>query len=296
MKVDLCMWTKNGEKTLPKVLERIDEVIPHENVNKKILVDGLSTDRTTEIAKEFNWDVYHNMKVTISHGANLALQQVESDYFISFEQDLLLAKDWWEKIPLHLEDQRVAVASGIRFADKPLGLRRLQEYVYKKYRGEPRLASWLRSREKSAFTLGKTLDNTIYKTRVIRSLGGFPYISGNTGLDSVLAYKVKKAGFDWVVDYTVQSVHLRKGLWQELKHQQWYAAAIPEIHEMIKRETGEQPPITESGILFRLLISPATGLFVALKTKEPSVIYIHPLLKLYYAKGLMLGAKKKDEG
>lgn len=33
------------------VLKRIDKVIPHENVNQKILVDDYSTDATTKIAR-----------------------------------------------------------------------------------------------------------------------------------------------------------------------------------------------------------------------------------------------------
>jgi glycosyltransferase involved in cell wall biosynthesis len=56
-KIDLVMWTKNGEKTLPIVLKQIDKVIPHENVCHKILIDDHSVDKTVEIAKSFGWNV-----------------------------------------------------------------------------------------------------------------------------------------------------------------------------------------------------------------------------------------------
>ena len=46
MKVDLCMWTKNGAKTLPIVLERINKVIPKEQVGEKYIVDDRSRDST----------------------------------------------------------------------------------------------------------------------------------------------------------------------------------------------------------------------------------------------------------
>ena len=88
------------------------------------------------------------------------------------------------------ENPNVAVASGMRFADKPLGVKKMQEYVGKKYRGEASLASWLKSRDMSAFTLGKTLDNTIYKTKIIRELGGFPRLQVNAGVETTLAYKI----------------------------------------------------------------------------------------------------------
>jgi glycosyltransferase involved in cell wall biosynthesis len=79
MEVDLVMWTRNGAETLPKVLRRIDEVVPKEVVCHKILVDDHSVDDTTEIAKEFNWQVYPNPKTGISSGANEALRHIDTE-------------------------------------------------------------------------------------------------------------------------------------------------------------------------------------------------------------------------
>jgi len=61
MLVDVCMWAKNGERFLPIVLKRIDDVIGRD-VNQKIFVDDSSTDRSVEIAKSFGWKVYPNIK------------------------------------------------------------------------------------------------------------------------------------------------------------------------------------------------------------------------------------------
>src|SRR3972149_3503972 len=201
VKVDLVMWTKNGSETLPVVLRRISEVIPETLINKRIIVDDNSSDNTRQIAANFGWTVIPNKGHGISDGANTALANVASEFVISFDQDLLLARDWWTKIPPLLEDSKVAVASGLRFADKPRGIRKLQQYVAKKYRGEANLASWLRSRQMAAFTLGKSLDNTIYKTSTIKSLGGFPRMPVNAGVDTTLAYRLQAAGYHWVVDY-----------------------------------------------------------------------------------------------
>jgi glycosyltransferase involved in cell wall biosynthesis len=88
------MWAKNGERFLPLVLSRISQVIPDENVNQKIFVDDHSTDRSREIASEFNWIVYPNLKGGIPNGANEALRHVTSEFFVSIEQDIILAKDW----------------------------------------------------------------------------------------------------------------------------------------------------------------------------------------------------------
>ena len=290
-KVDLVMWTKNGAETLPFILKRISEVIPNEFVNKRIIVDDRSFDKTRDIAQTYGWQVVFNEGTGISNGANTALKHVESEYFVSFEQDLLLAHDWWEKIPNFLKSSQVAAASGMRFADKPRGVRKLQQYVAKKYRGETNLASWLRNRKMAAFTLGSTLDNTIYKTEIIRAVGGFPKMRINAGVDTTLAYKLKQAGYSWVVDYDVQSTHIRTGLKQELQHQYWYGTQLCEIWRKLEEETNQRSPITASGVIYRFLISPFTGVFVALKTREPTITYIHPLVKFYYMLGLLQSFK-----
>jgi glycosyltransferase involved in cell wall biosynthesis len=286
-KVDLVMWTKNGEATLPTILKQINKVIPKEHVGKKIISDDASTDNTRKIAESFGWTVYLNEGTGISDGANTALKHVESDFFVSFEQDLFLSPLWWGKIPSLLVDSDVAAASGMRFADKPRGVKKLQMYVAKKYRGESELASWLRSRQMSAFTLGKTLDNTIYKTAVIRQIGGFPKMPVNAGVDTILAYKLHEKGYQWVVDYNIQSIHMRKGLMQELNHQFWYGTQLYEIWKRIESETNHAPPVTKFGIIYRFFTSPFTGAFVAVKTREPTIAYIHPLVRLYYMLGLL---------
>ncbi|MGB9915112.1 MAG: glycosyltransferase family 2 protein [Candidatus Bathyarchaeales archaeon] len=287
MKIDVVSWSKNGAKYLPVVLKRLEEIIPAEEVHRKILVDDHSIDNTREIAKDFGWEIYFNPSAGISAGANYAFSKVDCEYFMSIEQDLLLAKEWWTKIPQYLNNPKIAAASGMRFASQPPGITKLQQYVARKYRGETTLSPWLRSREMGAFTLGKTLDNTIYRTSVIRAIGGFPKMRVNAGVDTILAYMLQDAGYAWHVDYNVQSIHLRAGLKHELQHQYLYGTQLKEIWRKIRENSTSEPPINHFGVLSRLFMSPFTGIFVALKTREPTITYIHPLIKLYYTKGLL---------
>ena len=287
-KVDLVMWTKNGAHTLPAVLKRISEVIPVDFVNQKIIADDMSTDNTRKIALSYGWNVVLNQGKGISDNANTALTHVSTKFFVSFEQDLLLARDWWDKIPKHLEGSNIMVASGIRFANKPRGVRKMQQYVAKKYRGEVELSSWLSGRKMAAFTLGKTLDNTIYRTKALRSIGGFPKLPSNSGVDTTLAYLLSNQGYSWFVDYDVQSVHLRKNLQQELRHQCWYARQLNEMWMQIEKMTrAHRPPVTKFDVLYRFGLSPFTGIFMAVKTREPSIAYIHPLIRLFYLLGYL---------
>jgi glycosyltransferase involved in cell wall biosynthesis len=149
------MWAKNGERFLPLVLNQIDQVIPYKSINHKIFVDDHSTDRTREIAHEFNWTVYHNPKSGIPSGANEALRHVESEFFVSIEQDVILAKNWWERIPPYMDDSKVAVAQGLRISTNPT-LRKLEEYVL----------------NRKEFAWFHSIDNNIFRTEVIRQLWG----------------------------------------------------------------------------------------------------------------------------
>jgi len=277
-KVDLVMWTKNGAETLPLVLKRINEVIPDKFVENRIIVDDHSTDDTPEIAKSFGWQVIPNEGSGISSGANTALKHVTSEYFISFEQDLLLARDWWQKIPKHLSDSEVAIASGVRLPNQPLALRKLQEYATERYQR--------REKEVEAFLYGKTLDNTIYKTKVIKRLGSFPKLSISAGVDNVLAQRIHLNQFKWKVDYSVKSTHLRKGLRDELAHYYWYGTCSSQSAQILFNK-----PCDLKGITLRAFFSPFRGLQVAIKKRVPEAFYIYPLIRFTILRGALKGRK-----
>ncbi|MGP8069988.1 MAG: glycosyltransferase [Candidatus Bathyarchaeia archaeon] len=103
-RLDVCLWTKNSAKLLPRTLQRFEEVVPAEMVGKKILVDDHSSDNTTEIAKGYGWLVYENPKSGVASGANEALRHVSTPFFNSIEHDILLAKEWWPRIYPQIRD------------------------------------------------------------------------------------------------------------------------------------------------------------------------------------------------
>lgn len=279
---DIVTWVKNGGWCLPRTLSQLEEVIPPNVIHRKIAIDDASTDDSVKILKRFGWEVHQNPGAGISAGANYALKLVDCQYFMSFEQDLFLSPDWFDKVT-PLVTGKVAAASGIRFSDKPKSIGDIEKYVHKKYLMES-LASYLKARKESAFTLGKTLDNTFYNTDVIMSVGGFPVMPSSSGVDTILAYKLNEAGFKWVVNADVQSVHFRKDLTQCLKHQYWYAVALNEV----KRQLPSYPVSVKQDIQ-RLAISPLTALFMSIKMKNPKIFLFHPLLRYYRLMGLLSG-------
>jgi glycosyltransferase involved in cell wall biosynthesis len=264
-KVDIVMWAKNGSRTLPTVMRRVKEVFPAECIRNCILADDHSADSTREIAESFGWQVVPNEGSGISDNANTAVHHVESDYFVSLEQDILLAEDWWQRIPpLLVSDPKVAVASGVRVPSKPLGLRKLQQYAIERYSR--------RDTGLEFFHDCKSLDNTIYKTAIIRGLGGFPS-------DCNLPKRIFESGYKWKVDYSVESIHIRNGMKDELSHYYWYGALSREYHESVRDS------------ILRMLFSPVRGLHAAVEKNAPDIVFIYPLIRLNILRGMLEGKK-----
>jgi len=266
MKADLVMWAKNGASTLPLVLSRVDEVLLSEVIHRKIFVDDHSTDESRKIAKEFGWTVHPNEKGGVGCGANTALRHVECEYFISLEQDVVLAKNWFEKVPKHLEKENVVVAQGWRLSDHPV-LRKLDEFAF----------------EKSNFTLN-SIDNTIYKTKVVKSLGGFPEDIKYGAVDTHLRLRIENIGLRWKVDPSVISLHLRKGgLREQVRRLYLYGLYAPKEKGPFIAETKTKRAVKIA------LMSPFRAFEIAVKKRCPQAMYYYPLMRFAF----MIGALKR---
>ncbi len=279
-KVDIVMWARNGEAFLPKVLKRIDEVIPSELVANKIMIDDNSTDATARIALSRGWKVYLNPTGGVSSGAIEALHHVHSSRFISVEQDLVLDEDWWEKVPRLLEEDKVVAASGVRLPDKPASIRLISEYTNEKNASETRKAP--------GFRYGKTIDNTIYKTEMLRKIGGFPKIQVNAGVDGALAKRINDAGLLWRVNFGVVSLHLRRGFSDELRHAYWYGTEFTELSSILQ----ERGNVLFSSFL-KALFSPFRGLQIALNKKYWRIWFVYPLIRIATFLGTIRGRGKR---
>lgn len=254
-RLDVCLWTKNSAKLLPRTLQRFEEVVPEEVVGKKILVDDHSSDNTTAIAKGHGWRVYENPKSGVASGANEALRHVSTPFFISIEHDVLLANGWWPKIWRDIvTDPRVAVAQGWRAPTN----RTLRAIL--------------------ADNVDYSIDNNIYRTDIIRQVGGFP----NTCVvctDSWLKRNLEDAGYKWLVDARVVSEHVRSGVMQEAAHRS-------RLHRMCTCKRWSYPT---SYVLRLTLMSPASGLKLALKHDAPAAFFAYPYLRVQILQGWLSG-------
>ena len=278
-KIDLVMWTKNGATFLPMVLRRIEEVVASENISKKIMIDDGSTDSTVKIGTNYNWRVFQNPDGGVSSGANEALRHVCANRFVSIEQDVVLAKNWWEKIPLLLEDKKVLAASGVRVPDQPLALKLISDYTNQRY--------FEQTKVNTGFPYGKTLDNTIYRTKLLRQIGGFPKLHINSGVDTALAKQINDKGYLWKVNFNVKSTHLRHGFINELRHGYWYGTESATL----SLELQEKPAL--ASMFMRTLFSPFRGLQIAYRKMHWQVSLAYPLMRFSTFLGVLKGYSKQ---
>ena len=253
---DVIIAALNEEKGIGPTLTEISQKI---NPNKVILVDGHSHDRTVEIAKEFNWKVYPNTMGGIPNGANEAFRHVDSDFFISVEQDVILSRNWWDSIPQYMDDPFTACAQGIRVPTRQ-GLRILDEWQY----GSP-------EKRKSLVSM----DNNIFRTKVIKLLSGFPSICP-VCTDTVLMRKMQlETPYKWVIDPNVVSLHVRNDLETVLEHQYKLSYMCARTKYCAQLERKSIVAMTRI-----LLTSPFRGLQVALKQRCPEIVWLYPLVRI----------------
>ena len=201
-KYDLVMWTKNSSKNLRPVLDRIESVIPEDAINKKFIIDDVSTDNTVEIAKDKGWEIYKNPDWGVAPALKFALQKTESKYLMSFEHDLLLSDYWYERIPKHLNEKTI-VAQGIRLYTTKLTNSMDQFILHKLDRSN---------------TFGKyvSLDNTVYDVEAVNDVG--VSLKCHMCADVNLSSRVRERGLRWLVDKTVVSKHIDSGVIDSIKH------------------------------------------------------------------------------
>ncbi len=262
-KLDVCIWTKNSARLLPQTLRRLEEVVPSQVINNKIMVDDHSEDDTIAIGRSYGWSVYTNPGRGVASGANEALRHVVTNYFISVEHDVLLALNWWPRVFENLlHDERTAISQGARVSSN--------KTLYALY--EDRIG------------LDDSLDNNIYRTDVIKRLGGFP----STCLvctDVWLRKKVESAGYKWIIDPSVVSEHIRSGIMHHISHSAY-------LHRFCTCKRRRIP----MGYLLRLtLTSPLSGLKMALRRNAPQAAVTYPYLRLRILQAC-LTSKKTEKG
>lgn len=103
MDADVVIITKNSERMLNECLKSVYKNVP---VNRLIVVDGHSTDKTLEIVRQFQKE-HGNVLVIQDKGTRATarqkgIDQVKTEWFMFVDSDAVLCKDWFKRAEKHL--------------------------------------------------------------------------------------------------------------------------------------------------------------------------------------------------
>ena len=189
---------------------------------------------------------------------------VTTKFFASFEHDVILNHNWFPVVLKHLQtDTEVAVAQGVRVTTNPI-FRKIEESSLDR---------------KTRYT---NIDNNLYRTDVMKSLGGFD-VRFPISCDRNLQDRVRKAGYKWIIDKTLVSDHIRGDVRQIGKH----------VYELSKF-ADYSDKLSLSSILTRFLFSPIRGVEVSLKKKCPRALVVYPYWRFTILKSTLKIAPKQS--
>jgi len=275
MRLDIVMWAKNGAATLPLVLRRVDECLPKGSVHRKIFVDDHSIDRSRAIAEDFEWEVHENEEGGVAAGVNKAFSLVDCEYLVAVEQDLVLTFDWWNRISTLLREPNVAVAQGWRLPPEmqPV-LRKFEEYRLERYK-------------KYSLPIF-SIDNTMFRSSVAKSVGTVPSKLKYSGVDTYLCKSVVSLGHRWAIDYDLVSTHLRPGgLREQINRYYRYGRDVPILE---RSELSGKSRYVRQGlksVLGIFLFSPFRGLIIAVAKRCPQIVVYYPLIRFAVLRGYL---------
>ncbi len=109
--VSIIVPTFNSESTIDECLRSILELDYPKHLLEVIVIDGGSTDSTTERAKTYPVKLVHS-KLNPPAAYNLILKNVENEAIGLIDSDAKVEKEWLRKLVKYLDYPKVAGASG----------------------------------------------------------------------------------------------------------------------------------------------------------------------------------------
>ena len=140
---------------------------------------------------------------------------------------------------------------------------------------------------------GKTLDNTIWSTGALRSVGGFPK-ANFAGIDTFVFHLLESKGYKWLVNYDVRSLHLHYGgVLKEFKHYYFYGLSLPQIYGRLKSLNLYENENLRS-LFLRFVKSPVSSFKMALIMHDSRLMLCYPIIRLYWLLGFIHGRSYKN--
>ena len=111
-KISIIIPAKNEEKLLQNCLSSLQALDYPKEKLEIIVVDGLSTDHTVDVARDMGAVVLRNEKQTVSPGRNLGFANASGDLIAFTDADCMVDKQWLASSIKYFEKDNVACVGG----------------------------------------------------------------------------------------------------------------------------------------------------------------------------------------
>ena len=111
-KISIIIPAKNEEKLIRNCLSSLQALDYPKEKLEIIVVDGLSTDHTMDVAREMGAIVLRNGKQTVSPGRNLGFENAKGELIAFTDADCIVDKQWLASSIKYFEKEEVACVGG----------------------------------------------------------------------------------------------------------------------------------------------------------------------------------------
>lgn len=184
--ISVVIITKNEEKNIATCIRSVLKAIANFDRSEVILVDSASTDRTINIARDYQIKIIQLsplQPLSPSAGRYIGSLHARGEYILFIDGDMKLDKEWlYNAIPFLERNQKIAGVTGIveniylkngKIVDKEENIQRINNH--------PEVTNML----------GGAI---LYKRSVLKEVGNFnPYICSNEEIE--LCYRIQKDGY-----------------------------------------------------------------------------------------------------
>ena len=191
MRFSVVIPTYNEEKCIGECLTAIEQgsVKPDEI----IIADGLSTDKTVEIASRHGARIVINKKRHAAGGRNAGIKAARGDVIVFIDADCIADKDWLKEIKAAFENEDIdGLGTYIQPADPA--------NIYEEFWGRLSLQILMDYGDEPYYVKNKTLNEAFitascaYKRSLLCKLRGFSDYFGNNAEDIDLCWRALDCG------------------------------------------------------------------------------------------------------
>lgn len=225
------------------MLSQITNEVPIENL---IVIHGTSQDKTREIARQYTEKVYWDEDKGLGAARNLGIRKSSSEIVAMIDTDVILPKNWYQKLIRHFGNNKVAAANGAVVYG--YGCPPLQKYY-----------EYFRTHSKEDWGCQASM----FRRNSILEIGNFNEQVKGAGEDYEIRSRLLRAGFKWIWDKEVIVYH-PSNLRENFEHNIWWARGVTSC----KRE----PPFSLLQLLGQGAVIVKRGIIYAT---------VHPILALY---------------